>query len=157
MSRWVKDSLAMGIFLGALAAVWPSLPGAADARSEALELSQEARELAAQGQFDQAITKAEHALRLLSEAYGPEHEYVGHVQDHLATLHYGAGGLDKALAHVQQAERIIGKERGRDSKEYALIANNLATILFSLGRYKGGRSPLSPGVPGLGQRTGCAA
>lgn len=75
-------------------------------------------------------------MRLLSETYGPEHEYVGHVQDHLATLHYGAGRLDKALAHAEQAARIVGKERGRASKEYALIANNLATILLSLGRSK---------------------
>lgn len=105
-------------------------------QSAALEAAKEARKLAGNRQFEEAIPLSRQALRLAEEEFGPEHEYVAFILDDLAKLHYQLNSLEEALTDSTRALAIIGAAYPVSSREYASLANTQATILFALGRLK---------------------
>src|SRR6266542_408719 len=63
----------VGSEAGASETILPRISRVAATQSPAVEAATAARELAAQGQFQQAIELTRHALKLAEQEFGPEH------------------------------------------------------------------------------------
>ncbi|SAL28189.1 CHAT domain-containing tetratricopeptide repeat protein [Caballeronia humi] len=116
----------------------PSLTGAASspAGGEALDLAARARQLAASNQIEQAISLGERALVMARSRYAPRHEYVAYILDDLATWNARQRRFAEALQLSRQAVETIRSAKGAESRDYAWLVNNLASIYAASGQFE---------------------
>lgn len=112
-----------------------SFSSAAEAQSAAITVAKASRALAAEGDLEAALEKAEEAFALARAEFGDGHVVTGFVLDDLATLNYRLGRLEEALAYAERAVPVVEEARGRGSVDAAAVAGNRATILTALGRF----------------------
>lgn len=98
-----------------------------------LQLAQSARQLAASSHYEQAIAKAEKALKGLSKELGDAHPYVAYIADDIARWYFTLGQLDQSADYAKRATRIIQQNQGKDSKVYAQLLSTLAAINLAQG------------------------
>lgn len=115
---------------------WSPVPTVYIGKSSVVEVARQARRLAAQGKYEEAIAKTQEALALATKVFGPDHENIGYLLDDLAAYHLRLNRLEAALSYSARAVTIVGDRLGREASGYGAVANTLATIFTSLGQFK---------------------
>ncbi|REG48605.1 tetratricopeptide repeat protein [Paraburkholderia sp. BL6669N2] len=105
-------------------------------KERALDLKKRSGELAARGQYEQAIELDERALILARAQYGPSHAYVGFILDDLAALNDRLQRFEAATGLSREAVDIMADARGRDSIDYATMLRRMASIDAHKGDYR---------------------
>lgn len=121
-----------------LAAQEPSTFARDSAR--ALQLNQEAIELARQGRFDEAITKGKRALELTRKIRGSKHRDVAADLFTLANFYMGKGDYFNAELLLREAISIDEELFGQDHPEVGNDLAGLGTFYVAKGDYAAAES-----------------
>lgn len=87
----------------------------------------------ATGEYDEARTTLEQALRRATDAFGEDHPEVSTSLLNLATVEYETGHYERARELLERAVRIRERALGPDHLEVSIALANLATILSETG------------------------
>ena len=89
----------------------------------------------AYGQYDEAITYYERALRIKEKAFGVDHINTANTINNLGSTYDSQGKYDEAIAQYERALRIYEKAFGVDHINTADTINNLGSTYNSQGKY----------------------
>ncbi len=107
------------------------------------------RSYAALGRFDLAEESLRQALKIVEEAFGPDHVFVVKPLNNLGILLHQRGDLEAARVELERAVRLAEATFGREHPETSLILESLGRTLVDLGDGKAATEILERGRRGL--------
>ena len=116
---------------------------------DAMALARESRAIAADGDFERALTLAQAARNALANT--PRQDVVAYLEDDSAVYLLELRRFDQALEIAQQAQQRIAALMGTDSPAYGLLTSTLGAVLVARGDIAKGASELRQAYAALEQ------